>query len=97
MLLLLQMGGKQQTKRINQVTTQKAIELKLNFNQNTDRSGLMGIFSGATSEGYRLLALNKDAVAVADITYDVRGDQYRYAHREFGDQLATAGFDRHGY
>ena len=71
------------------------------FNQNTNRNGLEGIFSAVQGElpcaTKHLKAISIDGKVVAQVSWETLGDRYRYAQKEFGDQLEQAGYDRMGY
>ena len=72
---------------------------KLNANSNKD--GLKGIFVKNTGElpcqTKSIIAVNENDEVVAQVSYEVTGDKYRYAQKEFGDQLEKAIGKRRGY
>ena len=72
-----------------------------NFNQYTDKKGLKGIFTKHVGElpcqDKYLVAVSENGDIVAQVSYEVTGDKYRYAQKEFGDQLEKVIGDRMGY
>lgn len=71
------------------------------FSQNSDKDGLKGIFTKNCGElpcqTKTIIAVNINDEVVAQVSYEVTGDKYRYAQRDFGDQLEKAIGTRRGY
>ena len=71
------------------------------FNQYTNKKGLKGIFTKNVGElpcqDKYLVALAENGDIVAQVSYEVTGNKYRWAQKQFGDQLEKALGDRMGY